>query len=95
MFISSFVNLAIIYDPWMLGLLWLSGPQSSHFCGAVLLLFLSKCVKPFQFFLKEPEDLWLLPFGILFGYFHSVVRLYALWTVTDVSWGGRNLAAAP
>ncbi|KAE8454579.1 hypothetical protein EG329_000202 [Mollisiaceae sp. DMI_Dod_QoI] len=95
MFISSFVNLAIIYDLLMLGLLWLSGPQSSHFCGAVLLLFLSKCVKPFQFFLKEPEDLWLLPFGILFGYFHSVVRLYALWTVTDVSWGGRNLAAAP
>jgi hypothetical protein len=91
MFISSLVNLAIVYDPLMLGFLWLSGPQSVHFCGALLVLFLSKCVKPFQFFLREPRDIWFIPYGIVFGYVHSFIRLYALITITSVDWSGRQL----
>ncbi|KUJ09363.1 uncharacterized protein LY89DRAFT_556007, partial [Mollisia scopiformis] len=91
MFISSFINLAIIYDPLMLVFLYLSRPQTSHFWGAVVILFLSKCVKPIQFMWKHPRDLVWLFWGILFGYLHSLIRLYALFTITNVEWSGRQL----
>ncbi|KAF8858814.1 hypothetical protein BDZ45DRAFT_590751 [Acephala macrosclerotiorum] len=96
MLISSFINLAVIYDPLMLLSLYFSSPSTSkHFCGAILLLFLSKCVKPLQHLFREPKDIiWFLP-GILFGYGHSVIRLIALCTMTDVGWGGRTFTPSP
>ena len=32
-----------------------------------------------------------LPGYILFGYFHSLIKLYALLTVWNISWSGREL----
>ncbi|CZR62965.1 uncharacterized protein PAC_12862 [Phialocephala subalpina] len=93
MFISSFINLAIIYDPLMLAFLYFScATTSQHFCGAVFWLFLSKLVKPLQHMFREPKDIIWLPFGIFFGYLHSGIRLYALFTMTNVGWGGRTIA---
>ena len=42
------------------------------------------------YFWEYPQDLILLPGYILFGYFHSLIKLYALATVWNISWAGRE-----
>lgn len=93
-FLSSFVNFALFYDfalsltlyhavvdtaaAKMVALTWL-----------VLILFASKMIKPLPHFWRYPADIVYLPGYILFGYFHSLVKLRALLTVTTIAWGSR------
>ena len=59
---------------------------------ALLLWILStKLVKVGPYFAEHPRDLVLLPGYVLFGYFHSLIKLYALLTVWNHSWSGRKL----
>lgn len=53
---------------------------------------MSKLVKPWPHFWQYPRDLIYLPGYILFGYAHSLIKLYALITFWDVAWGGRTLS---
>ena len=62
--------------------------------GTIALLtwiLLSKTVKTIPHFRRHPRDLVFLPGCILFGYVHSVMKLWALLTFWDVSWGSRAL----
>lgn len=43
-------------------------------------------------FRRHPEDLVFFPGQVLFGYFHSLIKLWALLTFFDVAWGTRDLA---
>lgn len=54
------------------------------------IILLSKLIKPLPYYMGNPRDVIYVPLQILFGYWHSWVKLYALLTVRNVSWGTRK-----
>lgn len=50
-------------------------------------MLFSKVIKLVGLFMREPSDLVFLPASILFGYFHGLIKLYALCTLRVVSCG--------
>ncbi|QSZ35559.1 hypothetical protein DSL72_008429 [Monilinia vaccinii-corymbosi] len=96
MFTSGLFNIAIIYDP----LLFISLFQSDFYspanhAGAYLawVLLLSKLTKTWHFHMRNKKDMiWTIPVGILFSYIHGLIRLVALLTCRDITWGGRDLS---
>jgi cellulose synthase/poly-beta-1,6-N-acetylglucosamine synthase-like glycosyltransferase len=91
---TSFFNFALFYDAAMLISLWNTTFGS---VGAVQMLacwiFASKMVKLLPHFRRNPTDLLLIPAYLMFAYYHSLMKLWALFTFYDCHWGGRNLAA--
>lgn len=96
--LTSLVNFALFYDSALFLTLWLalhhSEDQRQNKNAALaylgLWIFLSKLVKPFPYFWRHPQDLIYLPGYLLFGYFHSFIKLYALFTFWDSSWLSRG-----
>ncbi|KAH9223848.1 nucleotide-diphospho-sugar transferase [Leptodontidium sp. 2 PMI_412] len=99
-YLSSFVNLALFYDIALLTTLHygLESPHSwpnqcfesiNTMLTLVLILFISKMIKPLPHFWRNPRDMLYIPFYILFGYYHSLIKLKALFTVCVISWGSR------
>ncbi|RFU29608.1 hypothetical protein B7463_g6726, partial [Scytalidium lignicola] len=89
MFISSFVNMALFYDFALFITLFKSG-YGRYWLHLTAYLFVSKVIKPFPHILRNPRDIVFLIPGILFGYYHSAVKLWALLTVWNVQWTGRQ-----
>lgn len=96
--LTSLVNFALFYDGALGYMVWASGRCNGASVGVstrvgILMLWIlcSKLVKPFPHFRRYPRDLLLLPGYILFGYVHSLVKLYALVTFGDIAWGSRPL----
>lgn len=95
--LTSFVNFALFYDGAQFLTLSLAldhaedqsldKKRALSYLG--LWIFLSKLVKPFPFFWRRPQDLVYLPGYLLFGYFHSFIKLYAMFTFWVTIWGGR------
>jgi len=50
----------------------------------------SKMIKLGGHFIRYPVDICLLPISILFGYFHSIIKLYAAMTLHVTAWGSRE-----
>ena len=48
-------------------------------------MFLSKFLKLLGHFIRYPEDFFLLPVSILFGYGHGLIKVYAACTLNVVS----------
>lgn len=44
----------------------------------------TKVVKLVGLFRKNPSDIVYLPVSIVFGYFHGLIKLYALFTLKHV-----------
>jgi cellulose synthase/poly-beta-1,6-N-acetylglucosamine synthase-like glycosyltransferase len=96
---SAFVNLAFFYDGALFCTLyhaeipgWVPSVLGNKVSLFVLLgasLFLSKLIKSLPYLCRNPRDIVYLPFGIMFGYWHSWVKLWALLTCWDISWGTR------
>lgn len=93
-YLTSFTNFALFTD---LGLLYLVSTTSfADAYGFPFVLkcmgawiFASKLVKPFPHFQRNLVDLLFLPGYILFGYYHSLLKLYALLTFWNCAWSGR------
>ncbi|KAL4945615.1 nucleotide-diphospho-sugar transferase [Aspergillus oleicola] len=95
-YISSFVNFALFYDAALILTLRESeGAKVEPNALSYLLrwIFVSKMVKLTSYFLREPQDLIMLPGYFAFAYFHSLIKLYALLTFWVTSLGGRDLDA--
>jgi hypothetical protein len=45
----------------------------------------TKVVKLIGLFVRNPSDVVFLPVSIVFGYFHGLIKLYALCTLKMVS----------
>ncbi|KAH7052103.1 nucleotide-diphospho-sugar transferase [Macrophomina phaseolina] len=97
---TSIVNYAAVYDPALLFMLCraLRNPAVCKLLGGgarlplVLLFFwimASKFVRPASHYWRHPRDLRYAPFIIIFGYYHSWIKLHALFTCWDISWGTR------
>jgi hypothetical protein len=90
MFISSFFNIALIYDPLLILTLYLSG-HTQHMHTLLYALLLSKLIKPLEHIRKEPRDIVvMLPMGLLFGYVHSIFKIWAFFTARNIAWSGRK-----
>ncbi|KAF2135870.1 glycosyltransferase family 2 protein [Aplosporella prunicola CBS 121167] len=97
--LHSLINFAAIYDPLIVFALYkaLQNPVICEAFGGIKhsLLFLGlwilamKLVRPAGHYWRNPKDLRYAPFIILFGYYHSWIKLYALFTCWDISWGTR------
>jgi cellulose synthase/poly-beta-1,6-N-acetylglucosamine synthase-like glycosyltransferase len=94
-YLTSLTNFAAITD----GLLVYLFTQSSAYISTIALaglvgwILFTKIVKVFDYFRRHPQDVFLFPVYLLFGYFHSFIKLWALLTFWDCSWSGRNLAS--
>ena len=117
-YLSSFINLALFYDPALFFSLHYSSfgelydkcselsvetyekliclppgvslRKSSALWILAGLILLSKLIKPLPHYMRNPRDLMYVPLQIVFGYWHSCVKLYALLTVRNVAWGTRK-----
>ncbi|KAK4231227.1 Hyaluronan synthase [Podospora fimiseda] len=94
--LTTFSSLAFIHDPLILYTGW-KATEHWELRDRYILLGLeiafmfafSKVVKLVGLFRKNPSDLVFLPVSILFGYFHGLIKLYALFTLKETSWGSR------
>lgn len=50
-----------------------------------LWMFVSKFIKLLGHYIRYPVDVLLLPVSILFGYFHGIIKIYAVLTLNVVS----------
>jgi cellulose synthase/poly-beta-1,6-N-acetylglucosamine synthase-like glycosyltransferase len=92
--LTGFVNFSLFYDAALL----YSYSHSSYYHALggslkylVLWVLAGKTAKSIPHFVKEPRDLVFLPGYYAFTYFHSFIKLYALFTFWDTNWSGRQL----
>lgn len=93
--IATFTSLSFVFDPLIIYLTiratrdipgnW---PQYALTAQCVFMLW-TKIIKLVGLFAREPLDLIFLPVSILFGYFHGLIKVYALLTLRMTSWGSR------
>ncbi|KAI4222746.1 MAG: hypothetical protein L6R36_005925 [Xanthoria steineri] len=70
-----------------------SWPRESQELGLVVLvgwIFLSKFLKLLGHYIRHPIDFLLLPVSILFGYFHGLIKGYAMLSLNVTAWGSRE-----
>lgn len=95
MHIATFTSLSLIYDPLIIYLSVKAAsslpgdwPQYAVIIQCIFMLW-TKNIKLVGLFCREPLDIVFLPVSILFGYFHGLIKIYALLTLRITSWGSR------
>ena len=93
-YLTSFTNFALFTDIALLYLVCTTSFADAYGVSFALKcmgawIFASKLVKPYPHFRRNPVDLLFLPGYILFGYYHSLLKLYALFTFWNCAWSGR------
>ncbi|KAI0853491.1 glycosyltransferase family 2 protein [Daldinia vernicosa] len=94
--IATFTSLAFLVDPLLLASLWwgtegwdLEVRQRWFWAQFIYMFAFTKVVKLIGLFRRNPADIIFLPVSIIFGYFHGLIKLYALITLNMTSWGSR------
>jgi hypothetical protein len=93
--IATFTSLTLLFDPLILYLTYYAAPTSTTYSPwffvycQLAFMSLTKVVKLIGLFRRNPVDVMYLPVSVLFGYFHSLIKLYALVTLKMTSWGSR------
>lgn len=97
---ATFTSLAFVFDPLLLVSGWYATadwePQNQRYAFWAQFIFIfgfTKVVKLMGLFIKNPFDLIFWPVSVVFGYFHGLIKLYALVTLNMVS-GAVNQANA-
>lgn len=90
-YLASFFNFALLVDPLLVYLCYVSSTNWTSICLLVVWIVCSKMVKLITYFWREPRDLMFFPLYVLFAYFHSLIKLWALLTFWDLAWSGRQL----
>ncbi|KAF2726584.1 hypothetical protein EJ04DRAFT_453054 [Polyplosphaeria fusca] len=94
--LTSLVNFALFYDAGLIYSLKQTAWAKENgivVTYLILWIFASKMIKLVPYFLRHPHDLIYIPGYILFAYYHSLIKLWALVTFGSNAWCGRNLAA--
>ncbi|CAM1504490.1 Fc.00g020810.m01.CDS01 [Cosmosporella sp. VM-42] len=94
--IATFTSLAFAMDPLLLASCWwatadweLQNRKYAFWAQFIYMFAFTKVVKLMGLFLRNPSDFIFLPVSIIFGYFHGLVKIYALVTLNMTSWGSR------
>ncbi|KAI5925718.1 nucleotide-diphospho-sugar transferase [Camillea tinctor] len=93
-YITSFVNFALFYDAALLYTLYYHttfGHNLTSLGCMTAFIVSTKLVKLVAHFLRCPGDVLFFPGYVLFAYYHSLLKLYALITFYETAWCGRNL----
>lgn len=78
-------DLALLYFVHRATFFWTA---EDRYLAMILLLgwmIFSKFIKLITHFIRYPVDIILLPVSILFGWFHGAIKMYALFTLSEVS----------
>jgi len=87
---TSLVNYAFFYDLALYLTLWFSPYGSAqNILRLAMVIFASKMYKIIPYYSRNPIDLWYIPVQIGFGYYHSYIKLKALFDPKNASWGTR------
>ncbi|TGJ86408.1 hypothetical protein E0Z10_g2359 [Xylaria hypoxylon] len=94
--VATFTSLAFVVDPLLLLSLWwgtegwdMDTRRQLLWSQFIFLFAYTKVVKLIGLFRRQPSDIKFLPVSILFGYFHGLIKIYALLTLNMTSWGSR------
>ncbi|KAH7320011.1 nucleotide-diphospho-sugar transferase [Stachybotrys elegans] len=94
--IATFTSLAFVFDPLLLATCWwatadweMSDRRRAFWAQFIFMFAFTKVVKLVGLFRRNPSDLVFLPISVVFGYFHGLIKLYALATLNMTSWGSR------
>ncbi|KAK9779723.1 putative Nucleotide-diphospho-sugar transferase [Seiridium cardinale] len=94
--LATFTSLAFVFDVLIPLSMWWGTEGWEHDTRVSILVAqlvwmfgFTKWVKLLGLFRRHPSDLVFLPVSILFGYYHGFVKLYALFTLNQTSWGSR------
>ncbi|RYP12750.1 hypothetical protein DL765_007188 [Monosporascus sp. GIB2] len=94
--IATFTSLAFLCDPLIIYALWwgtegweLQTRQRLFWAQIIFVFGFTKVVKLVGLFRRHPSDIIYLPVSVIFGYFHGLIKLYALMTLNMTSWGSR------
>lgn len=94
-YLASFFNFALLVDPLLVYLCcrteYVSDSNWNNMWLLVTWILCSKMVKLITYFWREPRDLLFFPFYVLFAYYHSLIKLWALLTFWNGAWNGREL----
>ncbi|KXX76807.1 N-acetylglucosaminyltransferase [Madurella mycetomatis] len=94
-YLTSLTNFAAVVDPLLI-YLFTHTPAYVSFWSlgwlASWILF-TKVTKVFAYFWQHPQDVWLFPAYLLFAYFHSFIKFWALLTFWSCEWSGRELGS--
>lgn len=81
-----------MWDPLIICLWWAVSADWSEKSRFALRVFLvtwiygfSKTVKLWGHFIRYPADVVFMPVYITFGYFHTLIKIYGLFTLSEVS----------
>jgi len=81
-FLTTLTHLAIAWDS---GLLYFCPRETWAYVLLGSLWGLTKACKLMPHFSRFPADILWLPLSIAFGYFHGGIKVYAAWTINEVS----------
>lgn len=88
---ATFTSLAFVVDPLLLFSLWRGtegwsedARRQAFWSQFIFMFAYTKVVKLIGLFRRQPSDIIFLPVSIIFGYFHGLIKLYALVTLNMV-----------
>ena len=89
--IATFTSLAFAIDPLLLFSCWwatadwdMQHRRQAFWAQFIFMFGFTKVVKLMGLFMRNPGDIVFLPLSILFGYFHGLIKLHALFTLNMV-----------
>lgn len=89
--IATFTSLAFLVDPLLLATLWwategweMETRQRLFWAQFIFMFAYTKVIKLVGLFRRDPRDIIYLPVSIIFGYFHGLIKLWALMTLNMV-----------
>jgi len=92
----AFLYDALIFYSWhQASTLWSQDRRTQLFVFLFLWTFVfSKTVKLWGHFFRYPADVVFIPIYVSFGYFHGLIKLWGLLTLSETTWGSRDGADA-
>ncbi len=91
MHFATFTSLAFAIDPLLLASCWwatanwdMHQRQYAFWAQFAFMFAFTKVVKLVGLFRRNPSDIVYLPLSIVYGYFHGLIKLYALFTLNMV-----------
>lgn len=73
---------------------WLNTDRKAAFYTLAAWMTFSKFIKLVTHFVRFPVDILLWPVSVLFGWYHGIIKLHAMVTLSETTWGSRAGADA-
>ncbi|KFY15786.1 hypothetical protein V491_05560 [Pseudogymnoascus sp. VKM F-3775] len=95
LYFATFTSLGLITDPLYFYSFYCASrtwDQTSAWTGWSIVIawyIFTKVVKLTGLLRRHPSDIIYVPVSVVFGFFHGFIKLKALWTWNETSWGNR------